>query len=168
MKKLTLLLAAFAAVTITASAQRAGLTWMLSPGNTNIVAPLSTNVFVAMAPQPVPGGLQTANTTLRCDEFDAIGVTILATPSATSTGTVTFKFVKSFDGGTVFEDWPSVAITLTFNGTGQASARAVVDMTGATHLALVAIEDPTSVSITAPTIEANLKSPKRGALTSTQ
>ena len=180
MKTRSILLAAlavFAASLFTASAQKAGL-YVLDGmdggiGTNCFIAAGTTNLYAANGPgNIVSDPLMTepiGSPVLRLDEYTNCALTLsLSTTNPAATGTVTFRMSKSFDGGNVWEDNPSVAITVTLNGTNTVKALALVYVPSETDLELTAGENPTAFGVTGLRMTFNLKSPKIGARSSLQ
>ncbi len=168
MKKLFAIIA-LAVVTLSASGQKAGLYALVF---SNSVSATSTNLYTSRwAAQDLtsePSGIQHPACIISVSEFENAGLTCTVAPAVSGTGTVTFSFCKSFDGGVIFEDNPSIRKSVTISGLTATHVAESIDTTSVTHLALYSIENAANVNITNATILLNLKSQKRGIRYSVQ
>ena len=164
MKKLLLSLIV-AATALTASAQTAGLHFIVPA--TNYIPAASTNLSISAWTNSTwyyeyPGAVLTVN------EFNTVGLTCTAYPTNSVTNTATFVFVQSFDNGVNFEPTPSIRVPMALSGISRGWAGGAVGVTGATHIAIHSIEWPGAQPLSNVTIKAYLKMVKRGARQATQ
>jgi hypothetical protein len=154
-----------ALVTLSASGQQSGVVALTFA--TNSVTATTTNFYSGLWGTenlaPNPSGSIHPGVVLPCGEFDAAGLTCVVSPAASGSGSVVFNFCKSFDGGIIFEDNPSVRVSLTVSGLNSTHIAQSVDLTSVNFLGLYSIENSCSCNITNCSIKFNLKSRKNGA-----
>jgi hypothetical protein len=142
---------------ISANAQPAGVYIVIERG-TNFIAPNSTNFYFGTYLPAV----------LSVHDYTNAAFTVTCAADAASTGTVTFRWRKSFDGGSTFEDTPSVSTELTLKGTNRVGALFNVHVPSETHLELYDAWNTNGIAITNISISCNLKMVKWAARRATQ
>lgn len=121
----TLIALALLAPTFTIHAQDARVYATSLNGGTNNVAATATNTYAISIP---------------CSEHQYTGLTIEATPSASSTGSLLFRISKAIVPGEP-ETVPSAAALVTFKGTGAVRSYTSIDTGGAAVLYITAGEN---------------------------
>lgn len=151
--------AALAVSVFTAKAQTSGVYFFAGftgLGGTNTLPALSTNYYqtnyvwtqLDLGYHESGFGTVPGSPFIMCEEFTNIAITLAAVCPSNFTGTVPFRFAKSFDHGATYEAVPSVVIPLTFTGTNRAETSVLAEMIAANELALVDAENTNAFSLT--------------------
>lgn len=140
----------------------------LTLGGTNWVAANSTNFYAAISTNNfynpnIFGPASPFALGFGCNEFTNCGYAIAFNPIGSGSGNVTFRFIKSYDGGNIWTPVPPLSVTVALNGTSGVSVGGSLDLRDATDFALYSIENPNGVPITNIYWAVNFKSPKYGA-----
>lgn len=167
MKKILFLFSAVFFATF-ANAQRANIYPLLSGGTATMAATTTNAVIVGGVTNVIGNPGTSTNLAISVSEFENIGLTFrFVGVASTTNGNVSVLGYKSYDGGIIYEDNPSIVYRVSSSGAKTYTTNATVAVTSATHVAF-GLENSAAGYVTNTVLEINLKSPKYGARQATQ